>query len=285
MVNNMLFPLLCSAVLLLSSVGAMESTCDCQPTEGYLVTRLWDIVGESNLTDQDVIDEFNTGFAPLVTHMAGFQRYIAATTGNSSTVFFMNQFDTAEHAKAAQEGAKDFVKNGILDGAITPNQFTEDQLVFHFDSSDCVTSDSTGSYLAQRLYKLSDENTTPESMYQEGLNMYNQTLQNIDGFVAYSGALSSPGYEQLFVYNIWETEEDAVEAVAAVRAYAAANPNPNPNERIVSSSGFIQFDYLCAAGNASKETAPSSSAVIHGIANDAVILVLGTISMVWSISW
>lgn len=275
----MIFPWLCSGLLLVSSsAGAMEATtCDCQPTKGYLVTRLWDIVG--NLTDQDVIDEFNNGFAPLVTHMVGFQRYMAATTGNSSTVFFMNQFDTAEHAKAAQEGAKDFVKNGILDGAIAPNQFTQDELVFHFDLRDCVTSDSTGSFMSARLYNLSDENTTPESMYQTGLSMYNQTLRNIDGFVSYSGALSSPAYEQLFVYNIWETQENADEATAAVRAYAAANPNPNPNIRVVFTSGFIQFDYLCAAG---KRVASANN--IYSIANAVAILVLGTLSSIWSVA-
>ena len=48
-----------------------SSTCgDCQPSTGYLVTRLWNIM--PGTTDQEVIDEFNKGFAPVVTKMDGF---------------------------------------------------------------------------------------------------------------------------------------------------------------------------------------------------------------------
>ena len=265
-----------------------EFTCDCQPTEGYLVTRLWNIV-DSNFTDLDVIEEFNTGFAPLVTHMAGFQRYTAATTGNSSTVFFTNQFDTAEHAKAAQEGAKDFVKNGILDGVITPNQFTEDQLVFSFDSSDCVTADSTSLFLDTRLYNLFD-NVTPESMYHTGQSLYNQTLQHVDGFVSYSGALSTPNYEQVFVYNIFETQEGATEANNAGMANAKENTNNDvpTNELVVTTSGSIVFDYLCAADNAPPKAPVDHDDHDHDHSEDdyhsgsSLLLVSGAANWLWT---
>ena len=261
---NIVSPMLSLLVLSLLAVGpAAANECECQPTEGYLVTRLWNIV-DSNFTDLDVIEVINTGCVPLLTHMDGFQRYIAATTGNSSTVFFMNQFDTAEHAKAAQECAKDFVKNSILDGVITPNQFTEDQLVFHFDSSDCVTSDSTNLFLDTRLYNLLND-VTPESMYQTGQNLYNESFSNIDGFVSYSGALSTPNYEQVFVYNIFETQESATEGNSAGTSNAANTTNNYvpTNELVVTTSGSIVFDYLCAAGNSPPKES-SSFVVVAG---------------------
>ena len=62
------------------------AACECQPigppnSTSYIVTRLWNINQSSNFTDQDVIAEFDDGFAPVVTHMPGFQRYTASTTG------------------------------------------------------------------------------------------------------------------------------------------------------------------------------------------------------------
>ena len=57
---------------------------------------------------------------------------------------------------------------------------------------------------------------------------------------------------------------------------------------LISSIGFHYYETVNQSLQLQwlkKETAPSSTAVIHGIANDAVILVWGTISMVWSISW
>ena len=82
---------LASAAAAISAISAApftgaSSTCgDCQPSDGYLVTRLWNIM--PGTTAQEVIDEFNSGFAPVVTKMDGFYRYTAALTGNSTTVF------------------------------------------------------------------------------------------------------------------------------------------------------------------------------------------------------
>lgn len=64
----------------------------------YIVTRLWTINATSELTDLEVIDEFETGFGPIVTSLTGFIQYTAAQTGNTSTVFFMNIFDTQANA-------------------------------------------------------------------------------------------------------------------------------------------------------------------------------------------
>ena len=65
------------------SIAAAAAACECQPIgpPSFIVTRLWNVNPSSNFTDQDVIAEFDNGFAPVVTHMPGFQRYTASTTG------------------------------------------------------------------------------------------------------------------------------------------------------------------------------------------------------------
>ena len=237
-----------SSFLLLLIVGrsASEPTCTCQPTDGYLVTRLWTIV-DANLTDQDVIDEFNEGFAPIVTHMEGFHRYTAAKTGNSSTVFFMNSFDTEENAQEAQEAAKSFVKDGRLNGAITPNQFTEDVLVSYFTAEDCVTTDSAGLYMSTRVYDI------PQGMTLDAMVGSTSTvavgMQAIDGFVSFASTLSAPNYTGAFFFNIYKTLEGAVASNNAGNTNAEDDPNDNVPSDVVlieETAGQISFDYLCA---------------------------------------
>ena len=50
----------------------------------------------------------------------------------------MNAFDTIEHASAAQTAARDFVANGVLKNVITPNTFTEDEVVISFSKDDVL---------------------------------------------------------------------------------------------------------------------------------------------------
>lgn len=242
--NTSFLLLLVGAQLLLVSAGR----CTCQPTEGYLVTRLWTIV-DANMTDQDVIDEFNDGFAPVVTLMEGFQRYTAAKTGNASTVFFMNAFDTEEHAHEAQEAAKSFVEDGRLNGAITPNQFTEDVLVSYFNAEDCVTTDSTGLYMSTRLYNL------PASMTLDAMAGSTSTvavdMQAIDGFVSFASTLSTPNHIRAFFFNIYKTLEGAVASNNAGTSNVKNDPNNNVPDGVVlveETAGQIAFDYICAIG-------------------------------------
>ena len=235
--------------LLLSLIGTgalasdePEPTCTCQPTDGYLVTRLWNIV-DGDITDQDVIDEFNEGFAPLVTHMDGFQRYTAAKTGNSSTVFFMNAFDTKELAHDAQEAAKEFVNdNDRLNGAITPNQFTEDVIVSYFNAKDCVTTDSAGLFMSTRLYDLPQE-VTLDAMV-ESTSATAVDMKAIDGFVSFASTLQ-PTNTQGFYFNIYETMEGAVASNNAGTTKADEDPNV---VLIEETAGQIAFDYVCAGG-------------------------------------
>lgn len=181
------------------------------------LTRLWDIVQPESWSDQDVIDEFNAGFAPLVTSLGGFQRYTAATTGNSSTVFFMNAFDSAEHAVAAQTAAQDFVENGALNGAISPNQFTEDEAIYGFpdEGAACITEPSVGQFLSTRLFR----SVTTEQLVVAG-GSFNSKVKDLDGYITYVGTLSLDK-DVTFVYNIYDSEESADTANSMGSANAA----------------------------------------------------------------
>jgi hypothetical protein len=109
-------------VATMSWIGMMvvKGECECKDVgESFLVTRLWNIVSP-NWDDQAVIAEFNTGFAPVVSKMPGFQEYLSSTTNLKDTVFFMNIFESEELAKAAQDGAKALVVNRALNGTIAP---------------------------------------------------------------------------------------------------------------------------------------------------------------------
>ena len=120
------------------------TTCGtCQPTDGYLATQYWNIISK-NWTDLDVIAEFER-FGPQITQMEGFRRYTAATeTGNASTVFVMSVFDTMEHSIVAQDAAKQFVDMRNLNGILSPNRFSQDDIVAYYNIKDCVSTSSVG---------------------------------------------------------------------------------------------------------------------------------------------
>ena len=221
-----------------------SSTCgDCQPSDGYLVTRLWNIM--PGTTAQEVIDEFNSGFAPVVTKMDGFYRYTAALTGNSTTVFFMNIFDTEDHAHDAQEAAKVFVDEGSLNGKIYPNSFTEDAIVAQFSSPECITSSSVGEYLATR-----GNAHAALTLFSGGiasLTDANNAMETIPGYRLFLGSIANDNSSSFFL-NIYETALGAQEANDAILQQNAKQNNTMGEIR--ASSGQIKFDYLCVAGNA-----------------------------------
>lgn len=62
-----------------------------------------------------MIEEFETGFGPIVTSLTGFIQYTAAQTGNTSTVFFMNIFDTQANAHGTWSGRENHpAKNPLI---------------------------------------------------------------------------------------------------------------------------------------------------------------------------
>ena len=238
-----------------ASMSSVAATCDCQPlgppaAESHLVTRLWSIVSPEEWSDQDVIAEFQQGFAPIVTALPGFQRYTAATTGNPATVFFMNAFETAEQAAAAQEAAQVFVAtNKDLQGAIEPLHFTQDQAIYGFPAESCITAGSVGKFLSTRLYEwIFPETITTDDLVVAGSH-FNDEIAGLDGYITYVGTLSQPDQRYTFVYNIYDTE--AVSILANTMGQNNTKTNTvevPPNTLLVSTQGEIQFDYLCAAG-------------------------------------
>src|SRR5210317_1255245 len=220
------------------------TTCGtCQPTDGYLATQYWNIISK-NWTDLDVIAEFETGFGPQITQMDGFRRFTAAKTGNASTVFVMSVFDTMEHSIVAQDAAKQFVDMGNLNGILSPNRFSQDDIVAYYNIKDCVSTSSVGLYLATRLNThstpvlFSPENQTADYMDA------NEMFANISGYHSF---LVSVGINQSFYFNEYDTEEGALDANAKIMILNAQENNVMG--RIYPTAGEIEFDYLCAAGN------------------------------------
>ena len=162
----------------------------------------------------------------------------------------MNAFDTSEHASAAQTAAKDFVSNGVLKNVITPNTFTEDEVVVGFSRDECITESFVGKFLAARVFQYDDDYIRPDNQVEVFT-----TINRL--------ALTVPGYEMLvmsaseeserpivdFRYDIYDTQEQAA-AVHDVIAPLAANGtfgSVNSLDNLkVTIRGIVAFDYMCA---------------------------------------
>jgi len=232
----------------------------------YIVTRLWTINATSELTDLEVIDEFETGFGPIVTSLTGFIQYTAAQTGNTSTVFFMNIFDTQANAHVAQEAAKNFVgRNAKLgNDAIIPNQFHELTVAAYItppqddpgnnDSSDpatCKQDSYAGKFLSTRLYE-SVESLSVETTQNLTLEANAEgSVSTQPGFFSYLGSdtedadasNSEGGYIQFF-YTVFETDEQSENATQTGTS-SASNSSGGTFTQIESTSGRIIFDLIC----------------------------------------
>lgn len=231
---------------------AAKDLCEeCVPTDKgvYMVTRLWTI-DSPDLTDMDVIGEFQSGFAPVVTALPGFLEYGSAQTGNESTVFFWNMFDSEENAAAAQAAAVDFVKGSDLlkDDAIVPYYFTEMEVANYISNTDCPNESNKGKYLSTRLF--AGDPLTVEYIHDRvTITNQEQGFSNMTGFESYLGAVSSDGTQRLFA-NVFDTEEQGEDANAQGKASAQ-------NSVAAETFGSIVFDYICADHG---ENAPEGSA-------------------------
>ena len=241
-----------------SGIGDLRcgQTCECQPlgppgaVDSYLGTYLWTIVSTDEWSEQDVLDEFQQGLAPIVTALPGFQRYTAATTGNTTTVFFMTAFATAEQTTAAHAAVDLFVDtNQELKAAIQPWHFTQDHVVTGFPAgASCITAGSVGKFLATRLYEWTTPKNLTDDLIVSGTH-FNEEIKDLDGYITYVGTLSVPDYRYTFVYNMYETEAVSIQANTMGQTNAHTNTvEVPPNTLLVSTQGEIQFDYLCAAG-------------------------------------
>ena len=258
------------------------TTCDCKSVgDSFIVTRLWDINREE-WTDQGVIDEFERGFAPLVTNLPGFEEYVSARTLDESTVFFFNIFSTREEtAHAAQEGAKEFVRTGALKGAITPNQFTESDMSFHFTSEPCTTKSIKSRYLSTRLWELTpNSNFTIQGVADEFEEGYAPIVTSADGFLEYGGA-PVPGTNNIFFYNVFESDVGAASANAGAALFVKLGRLNGNIQKVVFTEGLIGFDYTCAL----PVPAPLNMTTITSGTIRAIIRMLLTPLLVFAATW
>ena len=273
---------LASSLLLLSSLQAAAgdsivasgsrkmaesstATCECQPvppqSPSYLAARLWNIVDQS-VTPQDVASDWQTGFAPIITKMEGFQRYTQAFTGNTSTFYAMNQFATKEESLAAQEAAREYLKTSSLNGKMEPNLFLTIPVLFVGSVDACITAPSTGQYLGARFFNLTDPTSTNTTeFYSLTEHFYNSSVKDKEGFVEYQVAANPPDQSEYFALDIFQTEEEAV-AENEVGVNADVNCGdfcPPERTTLTYFAGEIVYDYLCAAGNATSHSAAFSA--------------------------
>ena len=236
-----------------------EPTCQCKEiSNSYLVTRLWDIVG--NISPRGVINEFDDGFAPEVTGMDGFQAYVSATTGDERTVFFMNIFDTEEQAAVAQQGAQLFMGTGVLTGLIEPNEFTQDELSFHIKKDDCIADSNKGRILSTRLWRMAPGATiTPQDVVDTFEAGYGPLVSTKPGFREYGGAIVLE--KEFAFFNVFDTEETATTANAGAAVFAESNSVLKGQiEKVVFTEGPIGFDYTCATGFGDETPNPTGGA-------------------------
>ena len=174
----------------------------------------------------------------------------------------------AVHAHDAQEAAKKFVEEGSLNGKIFPNSFTEDTIIAQFTSPECVTTDSTGEYLATRL----NEHSSLTLFNQEGFSSVvaaNEEMETIPGYHSLLASVAVDYSSSMFI-NIYETLEGAVSANNAVLEQNAKE-NYTMGEIYPVTAGQIKFDYLCVAGNAPDDASqtdgplPPSSAITSSV--------------------
>jgi len=86
----------------------------------YLSVRYWQLQQGATYGPQDVLNAFQSGFAPVVQTFAGFQQYAGILlTGDATHVLFFNVFDSREQAAAANAAAKSFVTDGVLSSQIS----------------------------------------------------------------------------------------------------------------------------------------------------------------------
>jgi hypothetical protein len=102
---------------------------------------LWTLAENSTITIQDVVDEFEKGYAPIIQQEPGFMEYGGCRVPGTARTFFFNVFTTKEGANAANAGAAKFVSEGSLAGQIEPIVFTEGLVGFDYN---CVDPPTTG---------------------------------------------------------------------------------------------------------------------------------------------
>lgn len=232
------------------SVSPMGCSMECEEHSHLaIVTRLWTLVEDANMTTQQVSDEFERGFAPQVVVLPGFRQYLGSPLlTDTELVFFFNVFETREEALTAQNMAAAFKADGVLNDQIEPVQFEEGVYSFLYTSNNCGGLGSQ--YLVTRLWRLTNDSTiTQADVADEFESGYAPDVTSRAGFLAYGGVLLDSA-ELIFFYNVFTTQQGAAEANAGAADFVAGGILNGQIEKVQFEEGYIDFHFVCEQGGA-----------------------------------
>merc|ERR1712063_48139 len=276
--RRMLKTLLVVSVLVAICFGQLGQVCrssQCKDLEGvYIVTRLWELQSGATFSEQDVVDEFERGFAPIVTELPGFIEYIGTPLQKEGMIFFFNIFQTQAQAEEAQKEAADFVNNGVLANQIQMSQFADGEIDFNF-AERCVSNE--GFYLSIRFWQFQSGATFSQSdvtrEFEEG---FGPEIRAQPGFVEYTGV--SLSNNQMFFYNVFTTKSGAANANTLAAEFVSDGDLSTQIERVYFDEGLIEFDYYCSTdsnyNSRTSSNSPSSDSVMIGASIISMVAML-----------
>ena len=241
-------------------VGTTQATCDCQPlppaSKSFQTLRIYNIT-DPNWTAEQAMEAAAKTTAPALAKMPGFQRYTAAATGDSQLVLFMNQFDSEEEAKAAQEAASDPSSSTHITNDNKGKLKLFVSLVTEgyasFPEGKCFTESQVGKWLTSALYKYEDPASVDMTdMFNADQEWYNVIYANAPGFVMNYLSENFPEGSDKSAWKIMESEADeaAYQELVAEANYQWTGP---PSEKVFSTGGTIGIDVLCSEHHAADD--------------------------------
>jgi len=264
-----------SKVFLFAALVALISTAqafDCTVTNKYMVTRLWQLKPGATFTTTSVAAEFQSGFAPTVRNLAGFNEYVGAVV-NSTHNFFFNVFNTQTDGAAGQTAAANFVNNGVLAAQISRSAFWEGALNFLITSSDtCLAMDTNGMALAVRLWNVVN-NITAQGVVDTFRTGFGPIISAQPGFKAYGSFIvndGSSGY--VLFFNIFQSAAQAADANAQAAGFVNNGTLFGKISRNTFLESTISFDVKPSTGNGAGILSVTNSLVLALILLLAVLL-------------
>eukprot|EP00008_Paramoeba_atlantica_P010920 CAMPEP_0201487744 /NCGR_PEP_ID=MMETSP0151_2-20130828/15206_1 /ASSEMBLY_ACC=CAM_ASM_000257 /TAXON_ID=200890 /ORGANISM="Paramoeba atlantica, Strain 621/1 / CCAP 1560/9" /LENGTH=243 /DNA_ID=CAMNT_0047872887 /DNA_START=144 /DNA_END=876 /DNA_ORIENTATION=+ len=205
------------------------------------------------ITTQDVSDEFEEGFAPVVTEMNGFRVYQGSVV-NASRNYFQNVFKGAGNALNAQEAAALFVAEGSLNGQIDPVRFQQGDLQFYFtENAKCYDQNEADAFFATQLYVLKDTATFNTQQVSDAfLDSFSPIITANVGFQTYGSMIPDPvlsAQRHNFFFMIFETEEQAANANAQALHFVENGDLASQIDLVEEFTSSITFDFGTSAGS------------------------------------
>lgn len=226
--------------------------CEDLLSGSYLSSRLWtNAPGNCSLSPNDVIEEFERGFAPIIIEAPGFIQYLGAEQLSDADRFarsnFYNVFGTKREAELANEGAKAFVADSNLTGQIVnPSQYPSDGqftgLIDFWSSTECAatTTGNTGRYLATRLWKSTE--VSGQRIINEFRNGFRDEIRHAPGFRMYMGAVVDEN--TAYFMNVFDTEKEAADANLLAALFIQDSKLADRISLLRATTDLIKFDFF-----------------------------------------